>query len=416
MDDDACARAARDYGGLIHRPPREVHAPLTLDALVVCVRALRAAGTPWVVRGAGHSSGGQPLIHGGAVIDLTGLAAIVRDDGDAITVQAGMTWLALVRHLARDGRRPPVVTDQLRTTIGGTLAVGGVGDTSHVDGLQIDHVLALTLVTPDGEVHRVRAGDELHRFALAGHGQLGVIAEATLATVRRTSTIAARALAYPSVATGLAALEALAAQGVTGPWPFARARLRWKAETRITAVIGGFAADLDAAPPADLGGAIKASAPEAVALIAGDRAADTWQGFAPCAEIVLPRREAAAIWAPLDALVRASGLPAHLPDGASIALVAPGALPLAPSAVSAAGGVVIALRPRIADERVARRVAAWLRGFAARALAGGAWLYPIGEEPDDARWARAQYAAAWPAWLALKDRLDPDRRCHPWRL
>lgn len=402
----------RDHGGLIVREPSAVHAPSSVEELAACIRQLRTDRTPWIARGAGHSSGGQSLIHGGAVVEMAKLSAIVADDGPTITVQAGIRWRDVMTKLVRTARRPTVVTGEMTTTVGGTLSVGGVGETSHFEGLQIDGVRALTIVTPDGEVHRVGADDELARFVLAGHGQLGVIAEATLATRARGSTIAARALAFESLADYLALVDGL--QGEGGPFPFVRGRLLWRdgvPHTRVKATVGAFSADLAAAPPPDLGGAAKASEPTVFDLLTPtDR---EHPAFAPCAELVLPRATAIEIWSKLTTDVRTSGLAAHLPDGASVVVVAGGKLPLSPVG---AGAVVIALRPKLSDEVMARRVAAALRGLCARALSLGAKLYPIGEEPDDVRWARHQYAEVWPAWSALKDRLDPDRLCHPWRL
>lgn len=412
--DDTLGWASRDYGGLITRVPAAVHAPRSIDELASTIRALREARVPWVVRGAGHSAGGQPLIHGGAVISMDGLAAVTADTGDAVTAQAGMRWLALAQHLADSGRRPAVLTDQLGTTLGGTLAVGGVGDTSHHAGLQIDSVRALTLVAPDGEAHALGPDDPRFRHALAGHGQLGAIAEVTLAVAARPRQLAVRAYRFPSVA---AYLDAVA--GAAGGFAYIRGRMYWRrhqTDQPVKAVIGAFADDLAAAPPAELPGASAASPPELVdpvAHAARDREPAA-PPFAPACELVLPLAGAAAAWATLDATLRASGLPAHLADGASVAVVAPGALPLSP--IPAGGGVVFALRPRFTDEVTARRAAVWLRRFAQRALDAGARLYPIGEEPDDARWAAAQYAAAWPAWSALKQACDPDRLCHPWHL
>ncbi len=404
----------RDHGGLIVREPSAVHAPSSVDELAACVRKLRADRTPWLTRGAGHSSGGQSLIHGGAVVEMSELTAIVGDDGPTVTVQAGIRWRDVMAHLVRTGRRPTVVTGELTTTVGGTLSVGGVGETSHFEGLQIDGVRGLTIVTPDGEVHRVEIGHELARFVLAGQGQLGVIAEATLATRPRVSTIAVRALAFDTLADYLDLVDHLTAQENGGPFPFVRGRLLWREgvqHTVVKATVGAFSTDLAAAPPPDLGGSVKASDPLVVDLLAPT--AHERPAFAPCAELVLPRTVAVEIWATLADDVRSSGVAAHLPDGASVAVVARGTLPLSPVGD---GAVVIALRPKLADELTARRVAAALRGLCARAISLGAKLYPIGEEPDDARWARRQYATAWPAWSALKDRLDPDRLCHPWRL
>lgn len=405
----------RDYGGLIVREPCEVHTPSSVLELAACVRQLRSARTPWVTRGAGHSSGGQSLIHGGAVVEMSRLAAVIADDGRSVTVQAGIHWREVMARLVPSGRRPTVVTGEMTTTVGGTLSVGGVGETSHFEGLQIDGVRALTIVTPDGEIHRVGADAELARFMLAGHGQLGVIAEATLATRPRASTIAVRALALESLADYLALVDSLTAHGDGGPYPFVRGRLLWLdgvPHTRVKATVGAFSADLAAAPPADLGGARNASEPVLHDLMAPltKRAAPA---FAPCAELVLPRAHAISIWSRLSDDVRSTGLAAHLPDGAAVAVVAGGPHPLSPVGE---GAVVIALRPKLSDEITARRVAATLRSLCARALALGASLYPIGEEPDDERWARQQYAAAWPQWSALKDRFDPDRLCHPWRL
>jgi cytokinin dehydrogenase len=404
----------RDHGGLIVREPSAVYAPSSVDELASCVRTLRAHRTPWVTRGAGHSSGGQSLIHGGAVVEMAKLTAIVADDGPTVTVQAGIRWRDVMAQLVRTGRRPTVVTGELTTTVGGTLSVGGVGETSHFEGLQIDGVRGLTIVTPDGEIHHVGIEHELARFVLAGHGQLGVIAEATLATRPRVSTIAARALAFESLADYLALVDGVIARGDGGLYPFVRGRLLWRdgvPHTRVKATVGAFSAELDAAPPADLGGARKASDPVLFDLLApADREAPA---FAPCAELVLPRAHAIAIWSQLTDDVRRSGLAAQLPDGASVVVVAGGTLPLSPAGD---GAVVIALRPKLSDEVTARRVAAALRELCARALSLGAKLYPIGEEPDDERWARRQYADAWPQWSALKDRLDPDRLCHPWRL
>src|SRR5262249_19128928 len=152
----------------------------------------RDAGIPYAVRGAGHSSGGQSLIEGGAVLDTRRLDRIVADDParETITVEGGLWWLALARHLMPQGRRPRSITANLRSTVAGTLAVGGFGDAAHVDGLQISHVDRLTLVTPDGRVHALGPDDELFRLSLAGRGQLGVIADATLQTSRRPFTIA----------------------------------------------------------------------------------------------------------------------------------------------------------------------------------------------------------------------------------
>jgi FAD/FMN-containing dehydrogenase len=50
------------------------------------------------------------------------------------------------------GRTIPVLTDNLDTTVGGTLSVGGIGTRSVSYGRQVDWVDALTLIRPDGTI------------------------------------------------------------------------------------------------------------------------------------------------------------------------------------------------------------------------------------------------------------------------
>ena len=117
-----------------------------------------------------------------------------------------------MEHLRAQGRRPITLIADLDATVGGTLAVGGFGDASHLDGPCIDHVTALLVIRPDGE--RVRAGrdDELARFTLGGRGQLGAIAEATLRTIDRPLALSAWVLTWCTVADFVRASEAIERQ------------------------------------------------------------------------------------------------------------------------------------------------------------------------------------------------------------
>lgn len=94
--------------------------------------------------------GGQSLFPGGVILDRRGLNQIlaVAPDRGEITVEAGALWQDVVDALAPSGQRPLVLTDNLLTTVGGTLAVGGFGDSSYLEGLQIDHVARPSLITP----------------------------------------------------------------------------------------------------------------------------------------------------------------------------------------------------------------------------------------------------------------------------
>src|SRR5262249_55024972 len=147
-----------------------VVAPNNLKQLISAVRFFREQRIPYKTRGAGHSSGGQVLTDRGAILDLSLLTGIVKDDPDAeqITVETGTWWLEIAQKLHPENRRPIVLTDNFRTSVGGTLAVGGFGDTTHLYGLQIHSATSLSVVTADGEIHETHPGDESFQFVLAG--------------------------------------------------------------------------------------------------------------------------------------------------------------------------------------------------------------------------------------------------------
>ena len=74
------------------------------------------------------------------------------------------------------GLTPPVLTDYLDLSIGGTLVVGGIGATTSRYGMQSDNVLELEVVTGTGETVTCSPTDhpELFDAVRAGLGQVAV--------------------------------------------------------------------------------------------------------------------------------------------------------------------------------------------------------------------------------------------------
>jgi cytokinin dehydrogenase len=91
-------------------------------------------------------------VRGGIVADMSRLRSIGPVRGDRVVVEAGAKWSELLARTLARGKTPPVLTDYLELSVGGTLAVGGVGGTSMSLGVQTDHVLQLEVVTGDGEL------------------------------------------------------------------------------------------------------------------------------------------------------------------------------------------------------------------------------------------------------------------------
>lgn len=183
-DLEAIAEASVDFGRVIFSKPHVVVWPASVSEVAAVVRYAREMRWTVTVRGAGHSQGGQSLNRGGIVIDtrhLSGVEVLNKEEGWVI-VGAGTLWSALVRTVAGQGLLPPVLTDNLAVTIGGTLSVGGVGPASFRHGLQVGHCLGVEVVLGTGEVVWLtpESEPELFYHILCGLGQFGIITRAKL--------------------------------------------------------------------------------------------------------------------------------------------------------------------------------------------------------------------------------------------
>ncbi|WUH96183.1 FAD-binding protein [Spirillospora sp. NBC_00431] len=179
----------RDFGGVVERSPVRVVRPRSAGEVARAVREAAAQGLDAVPRGLGHSTYGQSLT-GGVSIDLRDLTGVEIVDGAGggarhAVAAAGTTWREVLAATLPHGLAPPVLTDYLDVTVGGTISAGGVGGTSHLCGTQAENVLALDVVVDGGEPvvcsPAVRPG--LFDAVRAGLGRHGVITRATLPLV-----------------------------------------------------------------------------------------------------------------------------------------------------------------------------------------------------------------------------------------
>jgi len=119
-----------------------------------------------------------------------------------VTVDAGATWSDVLAATLPHGLTPPVVPEYLGLSVGGTLAVGGVGGTTSSFGVVSDAVLELDVVTGRGEkvtCSPTRNAD-LFDMARAGLGQVGVITRATVRCVPGPPMVRRFLLFYPDLA------------------------------------------------------------------------------------------------------------------------------------------------------------------------------------------------------------------------
>ncbi len=409
---------AHDFGKFIQRVPGVILRPRTQAELDASVAILTARGVPFKLRGANHCSGGQTLIEGGAVIDTRGLRRIVEDRPDAgeIVVEAGATWLQICQALRPSRRAPPNLTMNWRTTVGGALMTGGFGDLSYRDGPQVTMVRGLELLTLDGQRHAVAPGDPLFDYTLAGRGQLGVVTKVTLEATPQVWSLAARAMAWPSIADYLCDLPLLF--GERG-CDVVRTRVSW---TRglVLGAVGRLSTDLTAAPD---GRGLRARPAMAqlvdlyAAGIEGENA--HWVPAVPALELVLPYApdDPAATAARLEALrarVVEAGLATYTVLGSAIMSLPPASVaPHAPLAPLLEGpSHVVVLRPELPAERVARYLGA-IEALGRWCYDQGGKLYLVGVEPPGLVDLSRQLGAALPTLLRLKRRWDPDGLLNP---
>lgn len=190
--------AADDWGHLVHRRPRAVCSPRTPEQVAALVSWAHDQRIDIAARGGAHSPWGQSQVAGGIVIDMSGLDQVEDVTTEHMTVQAGALWSRVLERAVRRRRTPPVLTDYLSTSVGGTLSSGGFGGASHRAGSQCDQVTALEVATPRGGLiwctpHRNAAVFDAVR---GGQGQVGIITRAVLALEHAPEQVRWRRLFY----------------------------------------------------------------------------------------------------------------------------------------------------------------------------------------------------------------------------
>jgi FAD/FMN-containing dehydrogenase len=176
-DTHVLAGAAADFGHIIHRHPQAVFKPESVTDIAGLMRWAGSRGLKVAARGQGHSTYGRAMADGGVVLDMKTISTIHDVQLDHIAVDAGATWSTVLNATLAHGLTPPVLTNYLELSVGGTLAVGGIGGTTFRYGMQTDNVLALNVVTGDGRELTCSASSNSDLFdaVRAGLGQCGVI-------------------------------------------------------------------------------------------------------------------------------------------------------------------------------------------------------------------------------------------------
>ena len=164
---DACTL----FNSMIERRPALVARCAAPDDVIAALAFAREQGLELSVRAGGHSVAGLSLIDDGLVIDVRSMKQIHVDaERRAARVGAGVTWAELDRAthahgLATTGGRVS------STGVAGLTLGGGSGWLERKHGLACDNLLAVELVTANGELVRASADEHPDLFwALRGGG------------------------------------------------------------------------------------------------------------------------------------------------------------------------------------------------------------------------------------------------------
>jgi FAD/FMN-containing dehydrogenase len=184
-DPAVLAQAADDFGHIVHRVPIAVLQPGSVEDIARIIRFARAHRLKVAMRGQGHATFGQAQVDGGLVVDSSTLATIHGISADQAVVDSGVQWADLVNAAFGQGLTPPVLTDFLELSVGGTLSLGGIGGTASHFGAQVDNVLELEVVTGQGHIETCSAerNPRLFQAVLAGLGQCAIITRAIVRLV-----------------------------------------------------------------------------------------------------------------------------------------------------------------------------------------------------------------------------------------
>ena len=196
---DAGYEAARAvHNGLIDCRPALIVRCRTACDVAAALALARRAGLEVSVRGGGHYVAGRAVSDGGVMIDLAEMKAIAIDPERATaTAEAGVIWGELNDAAAEHGL---AVTGGVvsGTGIAGYTLIGGLGWLMAKYGLAADNLLAVELVTAEGDVLRVDAASHPDLFwALRGGGGNFGVATSFTYRLHPLQTIVGGLIAHP---------------------------------------------------------------------------------------------------------------------------------------------------------------------------------------------------------------------------
>ena len=165
------------WNGAIDRRPRLIARCIGTADVVAAVRFARDHDLEIAIRGGGHNVAGTAVCDDGIVIDLSAMRGVRVDPaGRKAWVQGGALWGDVDRETQAHGMATTggIVS---HTGVAGLTLGGGVGWLMRKHGLTVDNLLAVDLVTADGELISASEDENPDLFwaVRGGGGNFGVV-------------------------------------------------------------------------------------------------------------------------------------------------------------------------------------------------------------------------------------------------
>ncbi|WP_231889958.1 MULTISPECIES: FAD-binding oxidoreductase [Bacillaceae] len=172
---------ATDYTGLLPGKIEQVIPSENIEQLQKIIKDSNKHGKHISIAGLQHSQGGHTYYKNGTVLDMKNMNKIleINEQEKTVRVEAGASWGDIQESINPYGLALKVTQSQSIFTVGGSLSVNAHGRDIR-NGSMAGTVKEMTLITPAGEVKKLKRGDQLMQEVLGGYGLFGVIADVTL--------------------------------------------------------------------------------------------------------------------------------------------------------------------------------------------------------------------------------------------
>jgi glycolate oxidase len=215
-----------EYDGSVEKARADVVVfPRTAEEVSRVVQIAAKHNLPIVGRGAGTGlSGGALARTGGVMIVFARMNRILEIDlpGRRAVLQPGVVNFDITRAVEKDGFYfAPDPSSQKACTIGGNVSENAGGPHTLASGVTSNHVTALELAMPDGEIVRVGSrhgeapGYDLCGLLVGSEGTLALVTEVTVKLTRKAEAVKTLLAIFDSVDSASRTVVDITARGIT---------------------------------------------------------------------------------------------------------------------------------------------------------------------------------------------------------